>query len=237
MFNAFAMDTDMPAIQLQYLFDPLCGWCYASAPALAWLSSNYSDSLQLLPSGLFTDQGARDVTPAWAVHAWTNDQRIASTTGQVFSEKYHREILLGTNVRFDSGPMNRALTAVGNFNSNMEPRLLSRLQTARYVDGLDTSIFIVVATITADFLADEGVSIDAVQFSKRLEKDAELINQTNARVKSVQLLMKDIGVSGVPLLLIRSRGGIFAVRGDLLYGPQDHLARELTQLESKLATA
>lgn len=27
--------TAMNPFRLQYFFDPLCGWCYASAPALA----------------------------------------------------------------------------------------------------------------------------------------------------------------------------------------------------------
>ena len=30
----------MNALKLYYFFDPLCGWCYASAPALAGLALN-----------------------------------------------------------------------------------------------------------------------------------------------------------------------------------------------------
>lgn len=45
--------------KLQYLFDPLCGWCYASAPALSYLAQHHADQLELMPSGLFSDEGAR----------------------------------------------------------------------------------------------------------------------------------------------------------------------------------
>jgi putative protein-disulfide isomerase len=43
-----------------------------------------------MPSGLFCDEGARHITAQWAEYAWTNDRRIASLTGQPFSESYHQ---------------------------------------------------------------------------------------------------------------------------------------------------
>jgi hypothetical protein len=45
--------------KIQYFFDPLCGWCYASAPALGYLAQHYAEKLELMPSGLFSDEGAR----------------------------------------------------------------------------------------------------------------------------------------------------------------------------------
>jgi putative protein-disulfide isomerase len=70
----------MQSAKLKYIFDPLCGWCYASAPALQALSEAYPDVLELMPSGLFSDAGARVMTPEWAHHAWSNDQRIEAMT-------------------------------------------------------------------------------------------------------------------------------------------------------------
>lgn len=42
-------------IELQYFFDPFCGWCYASAPALEGLAAKYPGQLSMMPSGLFFD--------------------------------------------------------------------------------------------------------------------------------------------------------------------------------------
>jgi protein-disulfide isomerase-like protein with CxxC motif len=55
------------------IFDPLCGWCYASAPALGYLAQHYAEKLELMPSGLFSDEG-RDITAQWAEYAWSNDR-------------------------------------------------------------------------------------------------------------------------------------------------------------------
>jgi putative protein-disulfide isomerase len=98
-----------------------------------------------MPSGLFSGEGARDMTPSWAHHAWSNDQRIEAMTGQPFSAAYRQDILQSPGKRFDSGPMNRALTAIRAPDPLLEPRALRRLQAARYVEGLDTSQAAVVA--------------------------------------------------------------------------------------------
>lgn len=111
-------------LRLQYLFDPLCGWCYASAPALTGIAAAYPDLLELMPSELFSTDGGRDMTPEWAHHAWTNGQRIAAMTRQVFSEAYHQQVLLGDDVRFNSTMLNRALTAVRGVDAALDPKLL-----------------------------------------------------------------------------------------------------------------
>ena len=78
----------MRTVRFEYFHDPLCGWCYASAPALQALSEAYPEQLNLLSSGLFAGRGARALTPDWAQYAWKNDQYISSVTGQVFSTEY-----------------------------------------------------------------------------------------------------------------------------------------------------
>ena len=133
---------------LQYFFDPLCGWCYASSPALNYLAQHYIEKLTLMPSGLFCDEGARHITAQWAEYALTNDRRIASLTGQPFSESYHQ--LLNSGARFDSTFMNRALTAFHEISPAAEAGLLRALQHARYVLGRDTAQSDVVEDRIAD---------------------------------------------------------------------------------------
>lgn len=47
----------MPTITVTYLFDPLCGWCYAAAPALKFLQAQEGVEVVLAPTGLFAGTG------------------------------------------------------------------------------------------------------------------------------------------------------------------------------------
>ncbi len=124
--------TAMNPFRLQYFFDPLCGWCYASAPALAGLDAAHPGVLELMPSGLFADEGARELTPEWGEYAWRNDQRIEQMTGQRFTHAYREQVLRRGGVRFDSGPANRALSALRGVDARLERPLLEAIQLALY---------------------------------------------------------------------------------------------------------
>ncbi len=218
----------MQSARLKYVFDPLCGWCYASAPALQTLSEKYPDALELMPSGLFSDAGARVMSPAWAHHAWINDQRIEAMTGQPFSAAYQRNILQSPGMRFDSGVMNRALTAIRALDPRLEPRVLRRLQSARYVDGLDTSNAAVVAGECSLLVA----GLDAVEFAERLGHDTGLARQTALRIGATQDLMHRARVNGVPVLLLQSGEGEYIVNGAALYGDGAALLAEIARLST-----
>jgi len=204
-------------LKLQYFLDPLCGWCYASAPALAALAKQFPTVLELMPTGLFSGAGARPMSKEWVGHAWSNDQRIAQMTGQIFSQAYHDQILNGADVHFDSGHATRALTAMRQITPALEPRLMHALQLARYVDGRDTEKPEVVADVAATVAALIELPLDKAQFADRLTNDASLDQATAQRTASSQALMHRLGVSGVPLLWV-SMGAIEqAIHGSLLY--------------------
>lgn len=76
--------------KIKLFMDPLCGWCYAAAPEVKKLAE--TAAIELIPTGLFSQAG-RTVTPEFARHAWSNDQRIAQLTGQVFSDSYRDNLL------------------------------------------------------------------------------------------------------------------------------------------------
>lgn len=216
--------------KLQYIFDPLCGWCYASAPALEYLAKTYPEKLQLLPCGLFSQEGARPISAQWASHAWTNDQRIASLTGQRFSEEYHQ--LLQSGAYFDSQYLNCALTAFSRAAPSAEPGLLHEFQLARYVRGLDTSRSEVVAQISHDYAVHHQLDIHFPAASDPFAADSALYQHTQERISTVKKLMRATGVSGVPLLLVTVAGKTQAISGSALYGGPAAISNALKQLSS-----
>ncbi len=200
-----------------YLFDPLCGWCYAAAPALGRLQSSDGVQVALAPSGLFAGAGARPMDAQFAAYAWSNDQRIEKLTGQRFTQAYRDNILGAPAGRFDSGPATLALTAVAQTTPDRELDALHALQRARYIDGRDTTD----AQVLADLLTTLGLAQAAAQI---LAPDDALLRAMAERVASSQATLRAVGARGVPQLVVTGQGGALRlIGGDALLGPHERL--------------
>lgn len=217
-----------PTVTVTYLFDPLCGWCYAAAPVLARLQATPGVQVVLAPTGLFAGAGARPMDAQFAAYAWANDQRIAQLTGQPFSQAYREQVLGQPAGRFDSGPATLALTAVAKTEPARELEALHAFQHARYVDGRDTTAPTVLADVLADVLSALG-----------LHAAAELVREpTDAlraamlqRVAAARADMQALGAQGVPQLAVgdAATGRRRVLGGQALYGNFDALLQQVTQ--------
>ena len=213
----------MQAIQITYLFDPLCGWCYAAAPGLRTLSEMPGVAVTLAPTGLFAGQGARRMDAQFAASAWSNDQRIQQLTGQPFSQRYREDVLGRQQALFDSGPATLALTAVALTAPERELEVLQVFQQARYVDGRDTS----AAAVLADVLAQLGLDAAAARIA---EPDSELLAAVQSRIGQARADMRVFGAQGVPTVIVADATGRRLLPSGALYGPKDSL---LAQLQAK----
>lgn len=169
------------------------------------------------------------MTAEWANYAWTNDQRIGAMTGQVFSERYHHDVL-NHPTRFDSAAMNRALTCAGELAPALEPQLLHVLQVARYVKGQDTSNVEVVGRITAQVANAAGFDVQEDQCIDQLRKDVVLAQLTLARVQHTQALMRELSIQGVPQLLLSVDGVVHSLPSTSLYQGGDVIVSEVRRL-------
>lgn len=186
---------------LHYLFDPLCGWCYAIMPAVSRLSDAPDVDLKLLPTGLFADRGSRPMTDDFAAYAWSNDQSIARLTGQSFTEAYRHSVLGNHQQRFDSGPATLALTAVASTAPQREHEALKAIQLARFVDGLDVTSPASLAGILERLSLDEAVAMIA-------NPNASLQQANRNRIARAQALLQEFGARGVPTLILESDSGL-----------------------------
>jgi putative protein-disulfide isomerase len=185
--------------RLTYVFDPLCGWCYGAGPVLELLSQRGGEQLQLLPSGLFSGEGARPMDDAFAAYAWSNDQRIERLTGQPFSALYRSQVLDNHERMFDSGPATVALTAVALTAPQREAEALKAIQHARYVDGLDnTAIPVLLALL-------RGLGLEAAA-DRLAQPDAALMDANHARIAQARQLMRALGAQGVPSFVLEHDG-------------------------------
>ena len=204
------VNSSMPSA-LTYLFDPLCGWCYGASPVVQQLAQHHTIHLELAPTGLFSGAGGRVMDTSFAAYAWSNDKRIQQLTGQRFAEVYLTQVLGKTGVRFDSGAVTLALTAVSLTEPQRELASLKLLQEARYVQGQDTSELSIVANIL-----HEHSLVPAAELL--LAGDKQLKTANNSRVQQAQQLMQSLGAQGVPALVLNQNGSQRLLRSDLLFG-------------------
>jgi putative protein-disulfide isomerase len=198
----------------------MCGWCYGSLPSIRRLAQHEGCSLELLPSGLFAGSGARPMDDRFAIHAWSNDQRIAQMTGQAFSQRYRERVLTDRVALLDSGPAILALTAVSQVAPGEELGALEAIRTARYVHGSDTT----AQAVLAQLLRDRGLA----EAASRLEaSSAELRDAASARMSAGKALLRSMGVSGVPTLVAYQDSALQLVPSELLFGRDDELLRHL----------
>lgn len=221
-----------PELELKYFFDPLCGWCYAAAPAVKRLADTYGRQLTMIPTGLFV---APRPVAAISDHAWTNDRRIGKMTGQTFTEAYHRNVLLAPNGVFSSQALTRALVALGEIDPALEPQFLHAAQIARYVAGRDTSRTEVVVPIAAEVARAGGHIVDLDLFHARLDGDTVLRGATDQRIAEGQRQMDALAIRGVPQLVVTDRTGTRIIDSRALYAGGDAALTALgnTVLHSK----
>lgn len=202
-------------MKLIYLFDPLCGWCYASSPAVKKLAEKFD--VAVFATGLFADTG-RKMNPAFAQHAWSNDQRIAQLTGQPFSETYHQQILLGEG-EFNSRALSNACFALLEQGSETMLKVFAELQKARYVDGQDTSQTEVVHQLLQGL--GQGAVAERFDFAENQAK-------TTAWIAQGQAISAQFGVQGVPCLLAETKQGWVNVPSQLLYQDVESVVENFT---------
>ncbi|WP_308365815.1 MULTISPECIES: DsbA family protein [unclassified Microbulbifer] len=179
---------------LRYLFDPLCGWCYGATPALSAVEEVPGATIELLPTGLFSGEGARPMDDDFAAYAWSNDQRIAHLTGQSFTERYREEVLGDRRQFFDSGPTTVALTAVSLTAPARELEALKAIQRARFVDGKDITDLKLLASLLASLGLDEAAAM--VEYP-----DADLLEANRIRINRAGTLLWELGARGVPVFV------------------------------------
>ena len=124
---------------LHYIFDPLCGWCYAAAPLIAAARRVPGLEIALHGGGMMN---GRAITPEWRDYVIPHDQRIAQLTGQPFGADYFDVLLRDTSAVMDSAPPTTAILASEEL-AGRGLDMLQRLQRAHYVEGrriADTSV-------------------------------------------------------------------------------------------------
>ncbi|MFK8082818.1 MAG: DsbA family protein [Granulosicoccus sp.] len=208
-----------PTVTLQYLFDPLCGWCYGASASIGALDQHPAIELQPMATGLFAGSGARPMK-SFAADAWAMDQHIGALSGQPFSENYRTKVLGSEDSLLDSTVATRAVAAVSASAPDRVIEALTAIQSARYFGGKDVTSNIVVAGLLTD--------LDLTDASARLlAADDSLLQLVNTQTKASRELMGAYTLQGVPSLIATVNGEQSILDASALYPKTDDILSAL----------
>lgn len=177
---------------LHYIFDPLCGWCYAAAPLLA-ASRLPGLQLQWHAGGMLSGAARRTITPDWRAHVMPHDERIAALTGQPFGDAYYNGLLNQIGATLDSTPPIAAMLAAETM-AGLGLAMLARAQTAHYVEGQQISTLGVLQSLAQELGLDGQTFVGQYQ-------DA-LANAVADHIQQSREWLQASGGQGFPTFLL-----------------------------------
>ena len=184
---------------LHYIFDPMCGWCYAAAPLVDAARSVPGLKVEFHGGGMMTGANRRAISPQWREYVMPHDRRIAELTGQPFGEAYFEGLLRDTGAVMDSEPPTTAILAAEALRLGGGLDMTHRLQRAHYVEGrrvVDTDVLGAVA-VELGFDAEAFASTFA-----RLSGEA-----TSQHIAASRQLLQRTGGQGFPTLVLMQPDG------------------------------
>lgn len=195
--------------KLHYIYDPLCGWCYAAETLLetAMASGSGLYELELHAGGLFQRMhipaGKRDMIRQ-------SDARIAQMTGQVFGDAYLNGLLDNPQTIFDSLPPITAILAAEKLQKNHAPFMLKAIQHAHYRDGKPI--------VQVDVLTDiaETIGLDRHEFAMAYEEI--LSGPIQHHIDDTLRLMHYAGVNGFPAFVLQKGDRLEKLEHTRYYG-------------------
>lgn len=135
---AMTHDPSAPSATLHYIFDPLCGWCYAASPLLRAIAASPLSAnldLKLHPGLLF--ETPRNLDPSFRQHIVEADQHIHRLSGVRFGEAYIARVKNPAPLILDSTMPSASVLAAEAIRPGAGLDMLAAIQRTHYDDGHD----------------------------------------------------------------------------------------------------
>ncbi len=185
----------MTAMRLHYIYDPLCGWCYAVAPLVK--AAREVASIELHGGGMMTGDRRQKITPAWRDYVGPHDRQITQVTGQQFGQAYLNGLLTDHSAWLDSEPPTAAVMAAEQIKG-VGLDMLARLYEAHYVEGRRIADEAVLGDLASE------IGLDRKAFSKFLQHFRGVA--VNTHFMESRNLLGAVGARGYPTFAIERDG-------------------------------
>lgn len=208
-------------IKLHYIFDPLCGWCYAASPLLVALNERFGDELELVfhPGLLFSEP--RSIDPSYREHIISADLRIAALAGVEFGTPYIQRVRTAPMLRYHSEPPAVAVMAVNAREPKLGLRMLEAIQKAHYQQGEDVSDLLTLSKLS------QGLGLDVEHFTQAQMNVQQILPSIAAEARN---LMQTVGGNGFPTLILERNGEYQKLDHNSAYGKPYVLSNSVARL-------
>lgn len=184
---------------LHYIFDPLCGWCYAAAPLVEAARTVPGLRVEFHGGGMMTGANRRPITPQWRDYVIPHDKRIAELTGQPFGEAYFEGLLRDSGAVMDSAPPITAILAAESLRAGGGLDMAHRVQQAHYVEGQRIAEAGVLAALTVE------LGFDAEAFATAFAQHTG--DATAQHIAASRDLLQRAGGQGFPTFVLAQADG------------------------------
>ncbi len=196
----------MTQITLHYIYDPLCGWCYAVAPLVL-------AAREVLPvvghgGGMMTGARRQLISPGWRDYVMPKDGQIAALTGQVFGHAYREDLLRDHTALLDSEPPITAVLAAER-SAGRGLDFLDAVQTAHYLEGRRVAELPVLEEIAREL----GLELPAFQAAYESCRG----ENTHAHFAQSRTLLAEVGGDGFPTFVLERDGTRTVIDYDLYF--------------------
>jgi putative protein-disulfide isomerase len=207
--------------KLHYIFDPLCGWCYAASPLLTALQDRLGDELELIfhPGLLYAVP--RTIAQHYREHIISADLRIAAIAGAEFGAAYIRRVRTAPVLRYYSELPAAAVLAAHFLNPAVGLRMLELIQQSHYQLGEDVSDRSLLDTFA------QTLGLEAKAFAQALENSQHNLPGIAIEARN---LMQAVGGNGFPTLVLEQDGELQKLDHSSSYGKPHVLANQVAQL-------
>lgn len=207
---------------LHYIFDPMCGWCYAVSPLVKLLEERLGSQLNIVfhPGLLFAQ--AQEIEPSYREHIIRADKNIETLSKVPFGETYIERVRNTTVLQYNSVPPASAIMAVNSVQPASTLRMLEKIQTSHYVTGGDVS----KKDYLMELAGELGIGREVFEgaYSVALENITDVANTARS-------LMQKVGGGGFPTFALEINGSYQALGHSDLYGhPEAFVERVQTLL-------
>jgi len=189
-------------MKLHYLFDPLCGWCYAVAPLVDAARAVPDLPVSFHAGGMLAGTNRRAISPQWRDYVMPHDLRIAGLSGQPFGAAYFDGLLRDTTAMMDSEPPITAILAAQALDGRGLD-MIHRLQRAHYAEGRRIADHDVLVVLAAE------LGLDPQAFEAEFDRAAG--KTTREHIAASRALLARTGARGFPTFALQRSDGALAV--------------------------